>query len=106
MGNCLSAPAPDEPNSPANDEKPPVKKPVQVLLREYKQGMLEEEDFRFDEHPLVIKHMDKDVRQSFGELYGGRQWPPTAEWVKIFDERWETFHKSKKSWPIEYFSKA
>ncbi|EHK42666.1 hypothetical protein TRIATDRAFT_320034 [Trichoderma atroviride IMI 206040] len=98
MGNCLSAPAPDELHPSANDEKPPVyvEKSIPSLLHEFEQGMLEVEDFKFDGHPLVIEHMDEDVRQSFGELYGGRQWPPTALWVEIFDERWKSFRESKE----------
>lgn len=102
MGNCLSTPAPSESDSAENDEKSPVhvKKSRVFLLYEFKQQMLKEEDFKFNGHPLVTQYMDEDARQSFGELYGGRKWPPTAEWVKIFNERWTPFRESMTEVPI------
>lgn len=71
-----------------------------LLLDDFKQQMLEGEDFKFDGHLLVTKYMNKEAKQSFGELYGGRKWPPTAEWVKIFSERWTPFRESMTEVPI------
>lgn len=75
------------------------RKPIVFLLRNFKQKMLQDENFEFGKHPLVTEYMSEDVKQSFGELYGGRNWPPTAEWVKIFNERWTPCYNSMTNLP-------
>lgn len=96
MGNCFSKSASDESEPAASRENSLVLvgKFKVLLLHDFKRKMLGVEDFKFDKHPLVIEYMSADVRQSFGELYGGRQWPPTAEWVARFNENWTPFRKS------------